>query len=121
MKDIKDNVKTLAISIGNTSYQFTKGTVNKIEIALQHIEKNKKLYRCFVFYLGLCLMPQFINIGKGLIYEFLYMLSLVPKDMYLEFLQSAMLELAKVGVLALMLYEILMTAIKEVWDFLLKL
>lgn len=102
----KTNLNGMIVSIGNTSYKFTKATLLSADKAIAHIKKHKKLYKWLVAYIALYMSPLFIDFGKFFIYELIYFLANTPTNIALEGLLEAFIHLAKILCLVAGMYNI---------------
>lgn len=113
----KTNLNEWIVNISNTSYKFTKATILSADKAIWHIKKHKKVYKCLVTYIALCMSPIFIDFGKFFIYELIYFLANTPINILLEELLKVFIHLAKMLMIIIGMFEIvkscLMTAIKN--------
>lgn len=115
-----ENIQKYIINIKNTSYKFTKATLIQAGKTIEYIKDNKKIYRCVVIYLAMCLMPSFARIGKDLIYEFIIALSQVPSGMRLSAFYNMLLTLTKYITLIVISFEIIKKSIANTVSNLLK-
>lgn len=83
---MNNNLNDYIVNIANTSYKFKKATVLRIDKAIEHIKKYKKVYKYTVIYLALCLSPRFIEFGKVLIYEFMAAIANQPLDLVIKWI-----------------------------------
>lgn len=103
---MKTNLNDYIVNISNTSYKFTKNTILRADKAIGHIKKNKKVYKYTVAFLALCLAPEFIELGKVIIYEFITALANQPSDVALKWTFEVTLHFAKYLCMFLALYNL---------------
>lgn len=101
------NLSEWVVNINKTSYKFTKSTVFKINNTLEHIKRNKKLYRYCTLFIAVCLMPSFIKIGEIIIYDLMMALSQVPTENILEVLFGLFLNIVKALAITGIILEIM--------------
>lgn len=119
-KQKQEQIEERIINIKNTSYKFTKATLIGASKTIEFLKQNKKIYRCLVIYLAMCLMPSFARIGKDLIYEFIIALSQIPSEMRLSAFYNMLLTLTKYITLIVISCEIIKKSIANTVSNLLK-
>lgn len=102
----KTDLNNYIVNISNTSYKFTKASVFRIDRAIEHIKKNKKVYQYTIAYMAICLMPQFVEFGKYLIYEFMTALASQPPDLVKEWVFDLIQQCAKYFCMFAAMYNI---------------
>lgn len=104
---VMSNLSEWVVNINKTSYKFTKSTVFKINNTLEHIKRNKKLYRYCTLFIAVCLMPSFIDVGEIIVYDLMMALSQVPTENILEVLFGLFLNIVKALAITGIILEIM--------------
>lgn len=115
---MKTNLNDYIVNISNTSYKFTKATVFKADKAIAHLKKYKKVYKYTVLSLALCLAPQFAEIGKYIIHEFIVALANQPTDLVLKWVFDVSLQFAKMYCFVLAMYNLVKISAIDTFNYL---
>lgn len=83
-EELKNNI----YNIKNLIYKVSTNTLLRADDAVQHIKRNKKIYKNMILYLAICMSPELIRHSHYLIIEFIRALAIIPKENLLSVLVS---------------------------------
>lgn len=110
-----ENLEKCIININNVSYKFSKATIINIDKSLNHLKKYKKVYKCIVAYIAICMSPIFAKFSVILISEFMHALAIYPVDRLINECLKMLLVLGKWITIFVGMTELLKTLISSAY------
>ncbi|MGL5568875.1 MAG: hypothetical protein ACRDB9_06520 [Cetobacterium sp.] len=111
-KAIKSNI----YDVKNIVYKLSTNTLLKADAAVQHIKRNKRIYKNIILYLAICLSPELIRCSQHLIVEFIRALAIIPKENLFDILFDFFREIALYLVSFLILKDVVINTFTSLVD-----